>query len=75
MLSKELYQIANQKSFFKSLSKIVKHFHFKDALPKKLCSGIIYYLSVIAASLFIMAKQMPLNLSPIELFEHSGCSF
>ena len=27
---------------FKSPSKIVNRFHFKDVLPKKLCSGIVY---------------------------------
>ena len=26
----------------KSRSKIVNHFHFKDLIPKKLCSGIVY---------------------------------
>ena len=26
----------------RSPSKIVNHFHFKDVLPKKLCSGIVY---------------------------------
>ena len=30
------------KVIFKSPSKIVHHFHFKDVLPKKLCSGIAY---------------------------------
>ena len=30
------------KVIFRSPSKIVKHFHFKDILPKKLCSGIVY---------------------------------
>ena len=30
------------KFIFKSLSKIVDHFHFKDVIPKKLCSGIVY---------------------------------
>ena len=30
------------KVIFKSPSKIVNHFHFKDVPPKKLCSGIIY---------------------------------
>ena len=30
------------KVLFKSPSKIVNHFHFKDVLPKKLCSGIVY---------------------------------
>ena len=30
------------KVIFKSLSKIVNHFHFKDVLPIKLCSGIVY---------------------------------
>ena len=30
------------KVIFKSLSKIVNHFHFKDVIPKKLCSGIVY---------------------------------
>ena len=29
------------KVIFKSPSKIVNHFHFKDVLPKKLCSGIV----------------------------------
>ena len=39
MLSKELYIL---KVTFKSPSKIVNHFHFKDVIPKKLCSGIVY---------------------------------
>ena len=30
------------KVIFRSPSKIVNHFHFKDVLPKKLCSGIVY---------------------------------
>ena len=30
------------KVIFKSLYKIVNHFHFKDVIPKKLCSGIVY---------------------------------
>ena len=30
------------KVIFKSPSKIVNRFHFKDVLPKKLCSGIVY---------------------------------
>ena len=30
------------KAIFKSPSKIVNHFHIKDTLPKKLCSGIVY---------------------------------
>ena len=30
------------KVIFKSPSKIVNHFHFKDVLPKLLCSGIVY---------------------------------
>ena len=30
------------KVIFKSPSKIVNHFHFKDVLPKKLCSGMAY---------------------------------
>ena len=30
------------KVIFKSPSKIVNHFHFKDVLRKKLCSGIVY---------------------------------
>ena len=30
------------KVFFRLPSKIVNHFHFKDVLPKKLCSGIVY---------------------------------
>ena len=30
------------KVIFKSPSKIVNHFHFKDVIPKKLCSGIVY---------------------------------
>ena len=30
------------KVIFKSPSKIVNHFQFKDVLPKKLCSGIVY---------------------------------
>ena len=29
------------KVIFKSPSKIVNHFYFKDVLPKKLCSGIV----------------------------------
>ena len=30
------------KVIFRSLSKIVNHCYFKDVLPKKICSGIIY---------------------------------
>ena len=30
------------KVIFKSPSKIVDHFNFKDVIPKKLCSGIVY---------------------------------
>ena len=30
------------KAIFKSPFKIVSHFHFKDVLPKKLCSGMVY---------------------------------
>ena len=30
------------KVIFKSPSKIVNHFYFKDVIPKKLCSGIVY---------------------------------
>ena len=30
------------KVIFRSPSKIVNHFHFKDVLPKELCSGIVY---------------------------------
>ena len=30
------------KVVFKSPSKIGNHFHFKDVIPKKLCSGIVY---------------------------------
>ena len=30
------------KVIFKSPSKIFNHFHFKDVLPKKLCSGYVY---------------------------------
>ena len=30
------------KVIFKSSSKIVNHFHFKDVLPRKLCHGIVY---------------------------------
>ena len=30
------------KVIFKSPSKIVDHFHFKDVIPKKLCSGIVF---------------------------------
>ena len=29
------------KVIFKSPSKIVNRFHFKDVLPKKLCSGVV----------------------------------
>ena len=32
----------NLKVIFKSPSKIVNHFHFKDVLLKKLCCGIVY---------------------------------
>ena len=30
------------KVIFRSPSNIVNHFHFKDVLSKKLCSGIVY---------------------------------
>ena len=30
------------KVIFKSPSKIVDHFHFKDVIPNKLCSGIVF---------------------------------
>ena len=45
------------KVIFKSPSKIVNHFYFKDVLPKKLCSGIVLVLRIIAAMLFTTAKQ------------------
>ena len=51
------------KIIFKSPSKIVNHFHFKDALPKKLCSGVFIVLSVKAATLIFTAKQNTIFMS------------
>ena len=56
MLLKELLPYGKLKVMFKSTSIVVNHFNSKDVL-KKLCTGIVYSLSVIGAALFIMAKQ------------------
>ena len=48
------------KVIFRSPSKIVNHFHFKDVLPKKLCSCNVYSFSVIAVTRFITVKQNPI---------------
>ena len=39
---KKILQYCKLKAIFSSSSKIANHFHFKDVLPKKLCSGIVY---------------------------------
>ena len=45
------------KIIFKSPSKIVSHFQFKDVLPKNFVLASLTVLSVIAATLFVTAKQ------------------
>ena len=47
------------KVIFRSPSKIVKHFHFKDMLPKKLCSGIIYSFKCNSCNAIYYGKTMP----------------
>ena len=60
------------KVIFKSPSQIVNHFHFKDVLPKKLCTGIFYIFSVIAATPFITAKTK--RHFYVRAAEHTGIS-
>ena len=60
------------KIIFKSQSKIVTHFYFEDVLPKKtkkLCFENVLSLSVIAGTLFIMAKKCHCYIRADELWE------
>ena len=57
---------------FKSPSKIVNHFHFKDTLPRKLCSDIVYSFKCNSCNTIYYGKIKP-HLY-IRAAEHMGIS-
>ena len=60
------------KVIFRSPSIIVNHFHFKDVLPKKLCSGIIYSFKCNSCNAIYYGKTK--HYFYIRAAEHMGIS-
>ena len=60
------------KVIFRSPSKIVNHFHFKDVLPKNICSGIIYSFKCNSCNAIYYGKTK--HYFYIRAAEHMGIS-
>ena len=54
------FMLLQIKIIFKSPSKIVKHFHFKDVLSKKLCSENVYSFKCNSWNAIYYGKELPL---------------
>ena len=57
------------KVIFKSPSKIAKHFHLKDVLPKKLCSAIVYTFKCDSCNTYLLRQNATFTSKQLNIWE------